>query len=367
MAMLRLRAVPLVLVATLAAAGPATAKQFVVSAAGNKPSVAVDNSGTAHVVWDSVATDNTSTTHYCRVARSATGCLSGSERTFSPVPGDQDFGGPRVYLAGGGKSVTVVLSRCCTTTDGPDGQSYGTSTWATSSADGGGTFGAPAWIGTQVPDLGATLARGAFFALGVAGDGSALQLQSSPLTGFAGPPNTVSTKSANSGGIGTSPKGDVVAFADAQNNVFAGKLVGDANSAHIAFKSLGKGSDVVVTAGPQGVDVFYKTTGKNARYIVRRYKGAKAGKISAVSEAGFPIFGNAFQDASGRVHAVWQGDRGLTYRRSGTSGGGFAKPKSLSNKASFFNLVVSANPQGKAALVYDSNGFAGKVGGFTVG
>ncbi|MFL5845682.1 MAG: hypothetical protein ACJ762_13415 [Solirubrobacteraceae bacterium] len=360
-----LRAIPLLVAASLAASGPAAAKQFVVSSAGNKPSVALDAAATAHVVWDSVAADNTSTTHYCRVARNATGCLAGSERSFSPVAGDQDFGGPRVYVSG--STVTIAMSRCCTTTDAPDGQSYGTSTWVTTSTDGGANFSAPAWIGTQVPDLGATLARGSFFALGVAGDGSALQLQASPLTAFAGPPNAISTKTANSGGIGTSPKGDVVAFADAKNNVFAGKLVGDANSAKVAFKSLGKGSDVVVTAGPSGVDVFYKTTGRKARYIVRRYKGGKAGKISAISETGFPIFGAAFQDPTGHVHAVWQGDRGLTYRRSGKTGGGFAKPRVLSRKAVFYNLVISANARSKATVVYDSNGFAGKVGGFTVG
>jgi hypothetical protein len=363
------RAMPLALLAALAATtGSAAAKPFVVSSAGNKPSVAVDGAGTAHVVWDSVAADDTSTTHYCRVARNGTKCLAGTERTFSPVPGDQDFGGPRVYLTGGGgKGILVVTSRCCTSADAPDGSVYGTSTWAFGSADGGATFDGGTWIGTQVPDLAATFARGAFYALGVAGDGSALQLQAAPLTTFSGAPNAVSSKTVDSGGVGTSPKGDVIAFADARNNVFAGKLVGDANSAKIAFKSLGKGSDVVITAGPKGVDLFYKTTGDRARYIVRRYKGGKAGKIWAVSEAGFPVFGTAFQDATGRIHAAWEGDRGLTYRRSRSSGGGFGKVKVLSKKSDYFNLVIAANPRGKATVVYDSNGFAGRVGGFTSG
>jgi hypothetical protein len=360
------RAAPIALLAALAAAGPAAARPFTLSTAGNKPSVAVDASGTAHAVWDSVAADNTSATHYCRVARNAAKCLAGSERTFTPVTGDQDFGGPRVYLTGG-NSVLVVSNRCCTSTDAPDGQAYGTRTFAFRSSDGGATFGEPLWIGTQSPDLGATFARGAFFALGVAGDGSALQLQSAPLAGFAGPPNALSTTTPDSGGVGTSPKGDVVAFADARSSVFAGKLEGDPNTARIAFKRLGKGSDVVVTAGPSGVDVFYKTSGKNQRYIVRRYKGGKAGKIAAVSESGFPIFGTAFQDATGRVHAVWQGDRGLTYRRSAKSGRSFGKMRRLSAKSQFFNLVVASNPKGQATMVYDSNGFAGRVGGFTAG
>ncbi|MCW2990060.1 MAG: exo-alpha-sialidase [Solirubrobacterales bacterium] len=362
--MSRICAAPLLLLAVLAVASPAAGRSFVVSKAGNKPAVAVDAAGTAHVVWDSVGADNTSTTHYCRVARNGAKCLSGTERTFAPVVGDQDFGGPRVFLSGA-KGVVVVTSRCCTSEQAPDGTFYGSRTFAISSADGGATFGDPAWIGTQVPDVGATLARGAFYSFGIASDGTALQ--SASLTGFAGTPRTVTTRLANSGGVGTSPKGDVVAFADAKNNVFAGALKGDPNFATINFKTLGKGSDVGVTAGPSGVDVFYKTTGKSERYIVRRYKGTKAGKISAVSEAGFPIFGTAFQDSAGRVHAVWQGDLGLTYRRSGTSGGGFAKPRRLSKASGFFNLAVSANAKGRATMVYDSNGFSGKVGGFTAG
>lgn len=363
MAMLRFCAAPLALLAALAAAAPAAARPFTLSTAGNKPSVAVDASGTAHVVWDAVAADNTSTTYYCRVARNGAKCLPGSERTFAPVAGDQDFAGPRVYLRG--KNVLVVTSRCCTSADAPDGSSYGTRTFAISSPDGGATFGEPRWIGTQAPDVGATLARGAFLALGIAGDGTALL--SSPLDGFSGPAKTVTPKLASSGGVGISPRGDVVAFADAQNNVFAGALDGDPNAATIDFKSLGKGSDVVVTAGPSGVDVFYKTNGRDQRYIVRRYRGTMSSRIAAVSEAGFPIFGNAFQDGLGRIHAVWQGDRGLTYRRSAKSGRNFGAPRRLSAKTRYFNLVVAANRGGQAAVVYDSNGFSGRVGGFTAG
>ena len=366
MDMSRFCAAPLALLAALAAAAPAAAKPFTLSTAGNKPSVAVDASGTAHVVWDAVDAANTSTTHYCRVARNGSACLAGSEKTFAPVIGDQDFAGPRVYLPGGSR-VVVVTTRCCTSADAPDGGSYGTRAFAISSSDGGANFGEPAWIGTQPSDLGATFARGAFIALGFAGDGSALQLQSAPLDGFAGPANVISTKTADTAGVGTSPKGDVVAYADVNNNVFAGSLKGDPNAATIKFKSLGKGSGVVVTAGPSGVDVFYKTNGRDQRYIVRRYKGTKSGKIAAVSELGFPIFGNAFQDATGRIHAVWQGDRGLTYRRSARSGRNFAKPRRLSAKAKYFNLIVAANPKGQATMVYDSNTFAGRVGGFTAG
>src|SRR3954454_14953096 len=92
------------LAAALALPAGALAKTFTVSNAGNHPSVAVDASGTAHVVWDVVdrpdADDATSTTYYCKVPRGATSCAKGSTRTFSPAAGEQDFAGPRVFLTG---------------------------------------------------------------------------------------------------------------------------------------------------------------------------------------------------------------------------------------------------------------------------
>lgn len=364
MAMLPARALPLGLLAALAAAAPAAARPFTVSTAGNSPSVAVDAAGTAHVAWDTLGADETSTTHYCRVARNGAKCLNGTERSFTPAAGDRDFGGPRVFLPGGRK-VLIATSRCCTSEQGPDGQFHGTRVYAIASSDGGASFGAPAWIGTQEPGYGAAFGRLGFLSFGTAGGGAGVQ--ASPLAGFSGTENVVTPKLVISGGIGVSPRGNVVAFADSGQNVFAGALNGDPNTASIAFKSLGKGDDVTVTGGPQGVDVFYKTTGKQARYITRRYKGGKAGKISAVSEAGFPIFGTAGQDAAGRVHAVWQGDLGLTYRKSATSGRGFGKSKRLSGKLGFFSLAVAANAQGRATVVYDSNKPAGRVGGFTAG
>jgi hypothetical protein len=364
MGMPRTSAALVVVLAALAASASAGARPFVVSTGGNKPAVAVDLSGTTHIVWDSVARDNTSTTHYCRVARNGSACLAGSPRSFVPAPGDQDFGGPRVFLTGR-RDVLVVTTRCCTSTEGPDQALHGTRVYAFSSSDGGKTFGPATWIGTQVPDLGAAYTGGAVLTLGVTDNGTAIQ--SAPVGGFAGTPRTITSKLAESGGVGVSPKGNVVAYADAGHNVFAGPLRGDPNGATIPFKGLGRGSDVVLTSGAKGVDVFYRTAGNKIRYIVRRYAGGDAGPISAVSEAGFPIFGTVFQDGPGRIHAVWQGDLGLTYRVSKTNGRRFGKPRVLSTKSGFFDLAIAANPKGKATVAYDSNSFKGRVGGFTAG
>jgi hypothetical protein len=112
---------------------------------------------------------------------------------------------------------------------------------------------------------------------------------------------------------------------------------------------------------------MYRTNGPNYRYVIRRFAGGKAKRPSGVTEAGYPIFANAAQDGSGRVHAVWQGRLGLTYRRSAKSGRGFGRFTRLSRRSGFFNLVVAANAKGRAAVAYDSNGTAGRVGGFTAG
>jgi hypothetical protein len=216
-----------------------------------------------------------------------------------------------------------------------------------------------------VPDVGAILGSAGFFALGITDAGTALQNMA--LGGFASATNVVTPELAATGGIGVSPKGNLIAFATDKRVVRVGALRGDPNTATVTFSVLGNGSDVVVASGSKGPDLLYKTKGKNARYVTRRFDGTKLGKTTVVSEAGLPIFGNLFQDPQGRVHAVWQGDRGLTYRRSGTNGRGFSKMRSLSKKFSFYNLVVAAGPKGKATVAYDSNAENGRVGGFTAG
>ena len=347
----------------LVAAAPAAARPFVVTNAGSAPSVAVDSRGTAHVVWDSVSADETSTTHYCQVPRTARACAAATHRTFAPVVGDSDFAGPRIFL--NGTSIVIATARCCTSEIGPDGQVYGSREYVIRSQDGGATFADPAWVGTQEPGFGAALDGNTLitFATGDSGPG----LQASPLDGFSGTVNPVSSRSLISGGIGVSPKGGVVAFTDTADNLFVAALTGDPNTANLSPRAAGKGSDVVVTSGPKGVDVLSLTPGKDTRYVIRRYANRRAGRAVQVSELGFPVFGTAVQDGVGRVHAAWVGERGLTYRRSAPDGRRFASPQRVSAKFGFFALSLGANASGRAAVVYDSNKPSGRVGGFTVG
>lgn len=350
--------------ALLVAAAPAGARPFQVTDAGNAPSVAVDRRGTAHVVWDAVAPDETSTTHYCQVPRPAAACEPGSHRTFAPVPGDSDFAGPRIFLAGR-RDVVVATSRCCTSDVGPDGQVHASRLYVVRSRDGGRSFAEPAWIGTQEPGFGAALDGGTLitFATGDSGPG----LQAAPLTGFTGTVNPASSRSLISGGVGVSPRGGVVAFSDVADNLFVAALPGDPNTGTLAPRAAGKAREVVVTSGPRGVDVLSLTPGKDTRYVIRRYANRRAGPSTPVSELGFPVFGTAVQDARGRVHAAWMGELGLTYRRSDPDGRRFSAPRRVSPRFAFYALALGANARGQAAVVYDSNRPAGRVGGFTIG
>lgn len=349
--------VALALAAACCAAGTAAAKPFVVSGSGNSPAVTVDRAGAAHVVWDSTSADQVSTTHYCRVSPRHRACAAGSERTFSVIGADQDFGGPRVFLQGA-RTVLVVTTRCCTVLDGSAIRVY-----LYRSDDLGATFGGPTMIGTQTPDIGAALGGAGVFALGSTPDDSGTGLQTMPLTGGAAPPVVVTSDLAESGGVGPSPKGTLVAYATSRSRVLAGALTGSA----VRFRQVARGTDVAVASGPRGADLLYRTTGKDARFFTQRFADGRLARPAAVSEPGFPIFGTIFQDARGRVHAAWQGDRGLTYRRSAPSGRNFGRPRSLSRKFDYYNLDIAANAKGRVAVVYDSNTENGRVGGFTAG
>ena len=358
------RTVLAALLGSLVLAATASARPFAVTGQGNTPSVAVDARGTAHVVWDEVAADETSTTHYCQVPRAAATCVEATHQTFAPILGDTDFTGPRVFLAGS-NGVVIATARCCSSEAGPDGQVYSSRVYVMRSQDRGRSFAAPAWIGTQEPGFGAALDGTALVTFATGDSGAALQ--ASPLDGFAGALNPVSSRSVISGGVGVSPKGNVVAFSDAANNLFVAALTGDPNSAALTPRAAGRGSDAVVTSGPKGVDVLYLAPGKDTRYFVRRFVNRRPGPATAVSELGFPVFGTATQDALGRAHVAWVGERGLTYRRSAPDGRRFAAPRTVSTKFDFFALSLGANAKGQAAVVYDSNRASGRVGGFTVG
>ena len=364
------RWIPLLAAALVTAviAPGASAAKFTISKSGNRPAVALDANGTAHVVWDAIAPGGqTSITHYCRVPRKAKQCQAGSERTFTPVTGDQDFAGPHVFLDASG-GVVLVTTRCCTPVLGPDDTEYDTRVFRYTSPDGGSNWDAGAWNGTQDPGIDAALTGGGvLLTLGNPEDGDGTTLQAMSSGGFTGAATPFTPLSAASGGIGWSATTTMLAY-NAGKLVYRGDVTGDLAAPTVTVKAVAKGSDVRTDRGPKGPDLFYKTSGKKQRYVIRRVRtDGSLGRAVAVSGTAFSIFGDIAQDPLGRVHAVWASVDGLTYRRSNPSATSFSKATVLAAKGTFYNLVVAANAAGRAVVVYDSNGDAGKVGGYTVG
>src|SRR3954471_10515563 len=100
------------------------------------PDLAVDNAGTAHVVYP----ESRDTIRYCRLPRGARSCAS--EARF-PAPDGFDAGvGPQVALGDAGRVVVAFHGRS------GDPRNSGTVTLAAVSNDGGATFAPPAEVGT---------------------------------------------------------------------------------------------------------------------------------------------------------------------------------------------------------------------------
>ena len=105
-----------VVLAWLALASPAAALEavpFELADPGERPSVAVDNKGNAHFVWNESRDDAPDVTHYCKVLAGGTECKI--ERRFAPRGNDPadnaDPDGPRVLVRR--RLVVVVTHRCC--------------------------------------------------------------------------------------------------------------------------------------------------------------------------------------------------------------------------------------------------------------
>ncbi|TFG73269.1 MAG: hypothetical protein E4H22_00985, partial [Solirubrobacterales bacterium] len=94
-----------VLIIVLAFPRAAAAKPFTLNADGQLPQIAVDDSGTGHIVWNQQVIGGDDVLHYCRLPRGTRSCSP--EKTFN-IPMD-DFVGPRVLIGGG--VVTLLTNR----------------------------------------------------------------------------------------------------------------------------------------------------------------------------------------------------------------------------------------------------------------
>ncbi len=419
--------IPAVLTAVLATAvlvalpaGPAPAQTglqglpvyrpnaFTIATRGEKPSIAVDGEGTAHVAWNEVnqgaAPD---VLHFCRVPRGARRCTG--EQTFVPPDGDpqfnHEFAHVRVVLPGPDQ-VMLLTSRypntatvdtlghdntpaCRSDSPPPPIQCYATSTktWMYRSTDNGATFAPPRIFDHNPPGGDAAVLQSP---APVAGDPGATRLSpvvasatetttggtfftAAPIDGYARDRVNLGDEGQDRAFYGSiAALGDtvpVVAFADLRSTVFVRSHPDPARSltdigAWTPSVSL-PGDEPRLAGGPAGVYLIYKPRlGLRAGpYTVRRFDGQRlVGPAVRVSDVGADQWRDLFQDDSGRLHAAWVSREEVTsafdelqYRFS-TDGQSFSAAATIARGArnSIYNVELGAADDGGGFAVYST-------------
>ncbi len=366
--------VPLLAVFLLLATPRAVvAKPFTVSAHGESPHIAVDDSGTGHIVWSERVNGGDDILHYCRLPRGSRSCTP--ERTFSL--GGEDFEDPRALYSGG--VLTIVSARCCYPED---------RLTVMLSSDGGQTFTPPRYIAkpttfSSFSPMGgggnAAVGPGPFQVSTASSGSGGSYFQTAPTT----PGTPVSTAAQLDDDV-PGPTADTinatVAFDDPLSPVFAFEQItsgrtfirsydgtGDYNSvANWAPSQLvGSGDEPQLAGGPRGVYLLYRI-GKptKRRYVARRIKPTGPGPTIDVSAKGSPIFRSFTEDSGGNLHAVWvdNGDPDrLRYSRS-ANGKRFSDPKTLAGgRDNVFDTDVAAGDDGGGWAVWDSDSGSGVI------
>jgi hypothetical protein len=346
--------------AALALAAPAAAEPFQLSPAGEDPDVAVDGSGTAHVVWNQPSSEGSDATVYCQLPRGATTC----SRFQNLIPAGEklfDSAGPRVVLVPDGR-IVVVTGRCC-------GQ-----VWRFVSSDGGQSFDS-----RLIGDLSGTrdwhvaYGPGERLSVALAGD-----YQAAPLDGSTTAKAELFPSTIYGTGLtmldGNTPL--VVASMSGERDPHGWRRYlggGDPNDASnwSAAQSIGPGADPHLTTGPKGTFLFYEEgSSGNAPYVIRRWNGAgfdppAATVIPAGGSQRQPDF---HQDSTGHFHAVWGSNETMPQRllySSSPDGVRWSEPRVIApyRESGFFHNEVAASGPDDGLAVNDDNGNPGIVEG----
>ncbi len=341
--------------------------------------IAVDADGTAHVAWTEGAAGGDRLV-WCKLPRGATACA----QTQTLIPDTlASFGPVQVLIPSPGR-VFLIQHRCCNQR-----------TVLYESTDAGSSWSGPRTIGTLQP-YEAALGPGPF-SVSLVDDTKTdgVDFQAAPIGGGtpgfadvgAGLGQVTSEKIQGYDGTVAfvDPSTPVVAFSDLNESfyrIWGGS--GDYNQTATwgPTTSLGPGSDTRLASGQSGVYVLYRT-GKpgSVSVVVRRMDpGTRAfGTPVTVSEVGDPLAPDLFEDAAGRLHAVWErnADDALRYRTS-AAGGGWSAARTLDATAGGkFGVRAASAPDGGGWAVWDGNGHgpiraavipvAGAAGGGTAG
>jgi hypothetical protein len=316
-----------------ALAAPAGAGAFTLGP-GAMPGLAVDAAGTAYIAWSGPGSP--ASLQFCRLPRGATAC---DIRRAIVAPGDTTS---RAFVAVSGTRVVVVQYR------------YGASSkeYAFTSTNGGASFGAGRSVGTlpffdAVFGPGDTLSGvtdaqpvgGAFQNVLLDGSGP----EASGYAQLSGPTDhpyqgTVALLDAATPLAVFTTGADVAEYRRYDGS---GSLNDDAN--WTLPVNLGVASHPRLASGPSGL-LLLATTADKTLYA-RKWTGASFGPPVAIASGAEPPTLAAFEDAGGRLHAVFErgdanglhlvhavSDDGATWRSGtaatqGAGDGGFGDPR----------------------------------------
>jgi hypothetical protein len=284
-----------VMAASLLLAPPASAAPFTIGT-GSKPGIAIDANGTAYIAWYGTETSGPTSLHFCRLPRNAASC--DVNQTLTPV--GQTLSRPFVRVSG--SRVDILNSRYGFATGAFDQTLHFTST------DGGATFGGSSSVGTEQFDEAAG-GPGDAIMIATNANTSGGFVQRVPLDGTAAStaadlfPATYLYNGTVGLINGTTP---LAVFADASSQAaFRSFGGGDYNdqASWSAPVMIGYADYPKLAGGRTGLFLLAGTAVRGLE--VRRFDGSTFGAGVKVTTNGDASEAHLFQDAAGRLHAVW--------------------------------------------------------------
>ncbi len=329
------------------------------------PAIAVDESGTAHIVWNVSIIGSDDDMVYCRLPRGATSC----ERIQRiDLPGE-DFSGPKVVITRNDE-IVLVSPRCCF----PQAPVF-----TVTSSDGGDSFGPPVTVATEFSVLDEVALGPGDFSLALSGGNSGPDFASiwraAPLDGSNPGPRIPLSPFPKAYSVSTGfpdPTSPIVAYSDL-NDVYFRQWDGSGDYNDVGNwlpegPRVASGSEPKLAGGVRGVYLIYLGSQPPYQYFVRSYDGSgfPASSEKVVSNPGTgqsAIRRDFIQDAEGNLHAVFlqrnkSGDWILKHRVSRDGNQSWNGSETLANGGPagvLYHLRAGAAPDGGGGIVGDNN------------
>jgi hypothetical protein len=348
---------------TVAPASAAAAKNSAFTiGAGEDPTIAVDKAGTAYVTWvHQGPSGHQDQLQFCKVPRGTRKCTD--LQTFSAplATGDR-----AQILMPNPTTVYIVYYQYA----GAYGVPSPDQTWLLASTDGGATFAAPVYIGTQDPEGGAALDATGGVYLVIDSSTYGITVQRDNLNGTAVPAESAlatfpvdwyggNVAVAASGQVFVSSWNETDGVGTIHISSFSGTGDPNATASWTTVLTQG-GEDTQLGNGPKGVYLFSsENASSDPRFLVEKLTTTGDVKASYVTGKGQaneqPTF---WEDASGRLNlAYWQGDF-MRYKASDLKG--WQAAEILGSPGGFHQRGATA-ADGGGFVAYDNEEATGPV------